>query len=120
MITGHRVIVRDAMGRLLWKVAISEPIAGKDLAVVWVRWPDRPDGEGVPWPFEDVWTEDGQTATLRPPHHSRRPSWRRAHASNVRTGSHRMMYVRALAVFLACTTLSFAAVTTLDHLLRTC
>lgn len=55
---GDTVIVRDAMGRLLWKVATSRVERGCDFAVVRVRWADGVDD--VPWPFEDVWHADGE------------------------------------------------------------
>lgn len=60
---GSRVIVRDARGDLLERVAASTVKEGANFLVVWVSRPEewaaalqeRRDPEQVPWPAEDVW-----------------------------------------------------------------
>lgn len=59
---GQRVLVRDAMGQQLERVALTGPKRGEDFPVVWVcrveEWQaadaEGRDPEGVPWPREDV------------------------------------------------------------------
>jgi hypothetical protein len=59
---GTLVIVRDALGSELKRIALGPPKRGEDFPVVWVCRPEeweaaRAEGrepEGVPWPREDV------------------------------------------------------------------
>jgi hypothetical protein len=62
---GSKVIVRDSLGRLTERVAVTAVIRGADFPVVLVCWPGEwdaatrlardPDDDAVPWPAEDVW-----------------------------------------------------------------
>lgn len=59
---GTPLIVRDAFGTDLQRVALSSPKRGEDFPVVWVCRPEEWEAahaegrepEGVPWPREDV------------------------------------------------------------------
>jgi len=59
---GQHVVVTDAFGRELERVAIGGPERGADFPVIWVcrheEWKSaREEGRepaGVPWPVEDV------------------------------------------------------------------
>jgi hypothetical protein len=59
---GQQVIVRDATGAELARVALSAPKRGEDFPVVWVCRPEEwaaaqaegREPDGVPWPREDV------------------------------------------------------------------
>ncbi len=68
---GTQVIVRDALGEELRRIALSPPMRGEDFPVVWVCRPEEWEAaqaeerepEGVPWPREDVRVVDGAYAT---------------------------------------------------------
>ncbi len=59
---GHRIVVRDAAGHQLERVALTGPKRGEDFPVVWVCRPEEWEAaqaegrepDGVPWPREDV------------------------------------------------------------------
>ncbi len=63
---GQRVIVIDAFGQELPRVALGAPEMGEDFPVVWVSRPEEWEAaeregrepEGVPWPIEDVRADD--------------------------------------------------------------
>jgi hypothetical protein len=67
---GSEVVVRDVVGDLLPRRAISEVEMGHDFPVVWVckdeEWAaaeaEGREPEGVPWPAEDVSLLSGATA----------------------------------------------------------
>lgn len=60
---GSAVIVRDASGKFLSKIATTGVVEGSSFLVVWVARPEetalaavsRRDPDAVPWPAEDVW-----------------------------------------------------------------
>ena len=64
---GTPVVVRDAFGEELRRVALSAPKRGEDFPVVWVCRPEEWEAaqaegrepEGVPWPREDVQAANG-------------------------------------------------------------
>lgn len=58
---GQEVWVRDASGEMLPRLALSAPENGEDFPVVWVTFRDTPNGEGWPWPAEDVFARSGET-----------------------------------------------------------
>lgn len=59
---GQRIVVRDAFGEDLERIALGGPKRGEDFPVVWVCRPEEWDSaqaegrepQGVPWPREDV------------------------------------------------------------------
>jgi hypothetical protein len=59
---GSAVLVRDAFGRELERVAVDSPGRGEDFPVVWVCRPEEwqaaqaegREPDAVPWPVEDV------------------------------------------------------------------
>lgn len=59
VVPGDRVAVRDASGRWLAKIAVTD-VEGcmaerrHDFPVVYVRWADDPRGEGIAWPADSV------------------------------------------------------------------
>lgn len=62
IIPSSKVIIRDALGRELPKIALTGVMMGEDFPVIWAcreseweaaRSEERPP-EGVPWPAEDV------------------------------------------------------------------
>jgi hypothetical protein len=60
---GSRIIVRDAGGDLLEKIAFSNVVRGGSFMVVWAcrneEWlkahAEGREPDGIPWPAEDVW-----------------------------------------------------------------
>lgn len=68
---GTRVVVRDALGAELLRVALSRPTRGEDFPVVLVCRPEEWDAahaegrdpQGVPWPREDVTEIESAPAT---------------------------------------------------------
>jgi len=67
---GQHVVVVDAFGAELSRIALGEPVLGEDFPVVWVCRPEvweqaqreGHDPEGVPWPLEDVRVADREPA----------------------------------------------------------
>lgn len=68
---GIRLVVRDAAGAELERVALSGAKRGEDFPVVWVCRPEEWESahaegrepEGVPWPREDVELAEDRRAT---------------------------------------------------------
>jgi hypothetical protein len=55
---GDEVLVFDALGEWLFRIAISGYERGRNFPVVWVKRMGMPDLDAVPWPAEDVFVCD--------------------------------------------------------------